>query len=259
MMCSVINRKKKGQVTLFVIIAIILVIIGVLIFLFYPKLKITSKFNEENPNLYIQNCMEDYLKTTVNTIAVNGGYLNPIFYYLHQDEKFAYLCYTNKYVKMCSVQEPFLREHFEFEIMNATNAKAQECFSSLKAKYLQKGYNVDLIEGKITAEILPEKILLKFPKYELTTSKEATKKYNSFMAILDNNLYLLLSIASNVVNWESNFGQSDVAYYSLVYPELRTQRLNQDDGTTLYILENKKTGEKFQFASRSLAFPAGYY
>jgi hypothetical protein len=37
------------------------------------------------------------------------------------------------------------------------------------------------------------------------------------------------------------------------------QKIKQDDGTTLYIIENKKTGEKFQFASRSLAFPPGYY
>lgn len=259
MRCASLNHGKKAQVTLFVIIAIILVVIGVLIFMFYPKLKITSTFNEDNPNQYIQNCMEDYLKTTANTIALNGGYIDPKFYYLYQDQKFAYLCYTNENVRLCTVQEPFLKNNFESQIVNATKDKAKECFDSMKAKYLQKGYVVDLKEGQIFSEILPNKILLKFPKYELTTSKETTKKYNSFIVILDNNLYLLISISSNIVNWESNFGQADVLYYMLVYPELKMQKIKQDDGTTLYILENKKTGEKFQFASRSLAFPQGYY
>jgi len=258
MRCSILNQQKKGQVTIFVIIAIFIVILGVLIFLFYPKLKITSKFNEDNPEAFLQNCVEDALKENVKTISLNGGYYNPEFFYMHQDEKFSYLCYSNQYYELCTVQEPFLKDRVESEITNSTKEKVNECFNSIKEKYLQKGYSVDLKQGQIVTEILPDKILMSFPKYEITITKETTKTFNSFNIFLNNNLYLLVSIATNIIKWETAFGEADALVYMLVYDGLKIQKLKQFDGTKLYIIEDKKTGEKFQFASRSLAFPPGY-
>jgi len=255
---SILNKEKKGQVTIFVIVAVFIIILGVLVFLFYPKLKITSKFSEENPEAFLQDCVEDTLRENVQTISTNGGYLNPQFFYLHQSEKFAYLCYTNQYYELCTVQEPFLKDKVEAEITNSTKEKINECFNSLREKYIQRGYSVDLKQGQIVAEILPEKILLSFPKYELSVVKESTKTFNSFNIFLDSNLYLLVSIASNVIKWETGFVESDALIYMLVYDELKIQKLKQFDGTKLYIIEDKNTGEKFQFASRSLAFPPGY-
>ena len=42
------------------------------------------------------------------------------------------------------------------------------------------------------------------------------------------------------------------------YPEFIIDKLKQGDGTTVYIITDKETETKFQFASRSFAWPPGY-
>jgi hypothetical protein len=41
------------------------------------------------------------------------------------------------------------------------------------------------------------------------------------------------------------------------YHDLKVEKKKQIDETSIYILTNRDTGEKFQFASRSYAFPPG--
>jgi hypothetical protein len=42
------------------------------------------------------------------------------------------------------------------------------------------------------------------------------------------------------------------------YPNLRIEKKKQDDGTKVYILGDRTTGEQLLFATRSLAWPPGY-
>ena len=44
----------------------------------------------------------------------------------------------------------------------------------------------------------------------------------------------------------------------IFYPDLVIDKIKRDDGTTVYIIENADLKTKFQFASRSMAWPAGY-
>jgi uncharacterized protein YpmB len=44
---------KRGQVTLFIIIGIIIVVMGVLIFLFYPQIKSSISSNAQTPEAFI--------------------------------------------------------------------------------------------------------------------------------------------------------------------------------------------------------------
>ena len=45
--------------------------------------------------------------------------------------------------------------------------------------------------------------------------------------------------------------------YMQLYRGIRVEKLEQTDGTKIYILTNKETEDVFQFASRSLVFPPG--
>jgi len=42
------------------------------------------------------------------------------------------------------------------------------------------------------------------------------------------------------------------------YSDLRVDKNLRDDGTKIYIITDRNTGNKFQFASRSLVFPPGF-
>ncbi len=249
---------KRGQVTIFIIVAIVVVGLGILFYFLYPKMFSSTGFDVKNPENFLQNCIEKELKQTVDLISLQGGEINPTNYYLYQDEKLNYLCYTNEYYKLCSVQTPFLQKSIEEQLSKNMSTKSKECWSLLIEKYQDKGYSVSSKPGTIKAEILPGKVVLRLLDYEISVKKDASETYNSFNIVLDNNLYELLGIATNIIEWEATFGEADMWSYMMFFKYLKAEKLKQTDETKLYILTNKNTGEKFQFASRSLAFPAGF-
>ena len=78
---------KKGQVTIFIIIAIIIVATGILIYSFYPQIKTTFGGGEKNPKGYIQTCIEQDIKDAVESISIHGGESNPEFSTIFNEEK----------------------------------------------------------------------------------------------------------------------------------------------------------------------------
>ncbi|MCK5149821.1 hypothetical protein KAJ87_02755 [Candidatus Pacearchaeota archaeon] len=252
-----LKKNRKGQVTIFIIIAVIVVVLGVLIFMFYPQIKTTLGFEPQNPYAFIQSCIEGDIENAVGVLSVQGGRINPQHYFLYDNQKLEYLCYTNTYYQTCVVQIPFLKQHIEFEIKNEIEDKVKECFSSLKENYEKRGYEVNLKKGDFGIELAPEKIVSEF-NYKLTLTKEDSQTYDEFVVVLDNNLYELASIAESIVEWEATYGDSETTTYMNYYHDLKVEKKKQTDGTTIYIVTNRDTRNKFQFASRSVAWPPGY-
>ena len=249
-------KSKRSQVTLFIIVAIVIVALGVLIYLLYPKIKVSTEFDVKNPNAFIQTCLEDEMKNAVNTLSLQGGSMNPEHYYLYQDNKIEYLCYTNEDYAPCVVQQPMLVQHIESELQKEIAGKAEACFQDLKSSYENRGYSVNLKKGDMVIELLPERIVATFNN-ELTLTKGETENYKSFSVILHNNLYELVSIADSIIGWEATYGDSETTAYMNYYHNLKVEKLNQLDGSTIYILTNRDNGNQFQFASRSVAWAPG--
>ncbi len=252
-----ISWKRKGQVTIFIIIAIMIVIIGVLSYLFYPKIGSNLWLESMNPSAFIQNCMEEDIKNSVERLSMQGGSLKPEHYFLYNDEKVEYLCYTEEYYKTCVVQQPMLKKHIESEIKKDIRGKAKECFDSMKESYEKRGYKVSLKQGEPDVELLPKRIVATFSN-SLTLTKESSESYDNLRVVLNNNLYELLSIANSIIAWETRYGDAETTTYMNYYRDLKVEKKKQSDGTTIYILTDLNSGNKFQFASRSLAWPPGY-
>lgn len=247
---------KRGQVTLFIIIAIVIIVLGILIFLFYPKIKALTELGAKNPSAFIQSCMEDEIENAVETLSLQGGSINPEHYYLYEDNKIEYLCYINEDYAPCVVQQPMLVQHIESEIKNEIQDEAEACFQDLKKTYEKRRYSANLKEGETLVELLPERVVTTF-KNELTVTKGESKRYETFNVVLNNNLYELVSIADSIIAWEASYGDVETTTYMNYYKELKVEKKVQEDGTTIYILTNRDRGNKFQFASRSVAWPPG--
>jgi len=257
----VINSKKRGQVTIFIILAILLVIIVLAIFYFIPKLKSSSELDTKNPNTYFQSCMENDLEDTLTTIGLQGGSIEPEFYKEYQNSKIEYLCYTEENNKACEILRPFLEEHIVNEIKKELTPKAVDCYNQLVSIYDQKGYAVvpSSQPGELIIELLPGKVKLSYVK-ELTLTKKDTQKYSSFSVVANNNIYELASIASNIVVWKSVIGNFDPVSYMTLYHDLKIEPNNPafTDGVNVYILTDKKYDTKFQFAVRSWVLDITY-
>ena len=242
--------KKRGQVTIFIIIAILVVAIIAVIFAVSPKLRSSISGETESPENFIQTCLEDRIEETVETISLQGGSLEPEFYYLYQDNKLQYLCYSNEYYKACNVQIPFIGEHIEAEIRDSIETDVDFCFNSLKENYKDSS----VTKGEIIVDLLPQKIVTTVKNKFVFTQADQTETRESFNIILNNNLYELTTIAQNILEWETIYGGANPDIYMNIHSVLKVDKYEQSDETTVYILTDKNTDKKFQFASRSFAY-----
>jgi hypothetical protein len=247
---------KKGQVTAFIIVGILIVALGVLVYIFYPKIT-QATVSTENPYTFMQRCLEDDIKDVVETVSLQGGSVAPEHYIVYNGENIEYLCYTNEYYKTCVMQQPLLKPHVEEEITNEVKSFADDCFDELKKSYEDDGYNVELRKGETSVELLPKRVVVGF-SHTLTLTKGETNNYDEFRVVLNNNLYEFVGIASSVLNWEARYGDAETTIYMNYYKDLKVEKKQQIEGSTIYILTDRNNGNKFQFASRSVAWPPGY-
>jgi len=252
------KRGKKAQVTIFIIIAIIIVVLGILIYMFYPKIKASFGFEEQSPSAFLEGCIKDEIQKSTEILSPQGGSINPKHYILYNGEKIEYLCYTEEYYKTCVMQQPMLKSHIENEIKGNIEDEVKVCLDDMEKKYKSKGYNVNLKRGDINVELLPERIITTLNSSLTLTKSENSEKYNSFKISLNNNLYELVSIANSILNWEARYGDAETTTYMNYYHDLKVEKLKQTDGSTIYILTDRNNGNKFRFASRSVAWPPGY-
>mgnify|MGYP001565567547 FL=1 len=250
------NRKvrKRGQVTFFVIIALIIVAVVLVIFLF-PRLNV---FVEElNPSSFLRTCIENDVKSSVNILSKQGGYFLPNNYYTYKGKRIQYLCYTDELYKPCIVQQPLLVSHVEEEIENQVKSKADQCVEELVKQYERRGFDVERRPSEINVDIIQGKIVVDFIS-PMTIRKESTQTFEKFAVGLDTELYELLMTAVSIIQYESTFGDSETTLYLQYYPNLRIDKIRRNDGNTIYKLSNVATKDEFTFASRSLVWPEGY-
>ena len=252
------KRDKRGQVTIFIILGIVIVAIAVLVFLFYPQIQSTLGFGEETPAQFLQKCIEDKIEESIHSLSLQGGSIEPENYFMYQGERLEYLCYTSNYYLPCVMQRPLLKQHIESEIEDNIREEVSACMIDLKDSFRGKGYSVQGADEGFEVELLPEVVVVTFDSSINLNKGDESLNYDSIRVVVDNNLYELVSITTSIINWEATYGDSETTTYMNYYHDLKVEKLKQGEGTTVYILSNRDSGEKFQFASRSVVFPPGY-
>lgn len=253
---------KKGQVTIFVILGLIIVGVAALIYFLYPQIKSTF-LQTTDPQGFIQTCMEDKIKETITTLSLQGGSINPPNYFSYYNEDLKklshveYLCYTNKYYLPCVVQESLLQGHMANEIKTAINQTAISCFNDLKKSYEGRGYSANLVKGDTIVDILPQRVVVTFNN-QFTITKGGSQRYEKFSVLVNNNLYQLSAVANSILNWEVHYGDAPVQAYMSYYHNLIVEKKQQSDGTKVYVITDLNENNLFQFATRSFAWPPGY-
>jgi len=249
-------NNKRGQVTIFIIVAILIVVVGALIYVLSPGLRSTLGPDSKNPYDFIKTCLEEDLEEIVEIISLQGGSMNPEHFFLYNDVNIEYLCYTPENYHACVLQKIAVEEDIEEEIKNQISPIVTFCFDEMDQSYSDQGYSISIRPGEITVNLLPKKIVTSLD-YEVTLSKEDSNRYNEFEIILDNNLYELIKIGKYIVEWEISFGGIDPLEIMGKYNFLDIDKFEMGDGTVVYSLKDKKTGGIFQLATRSYVFPPG--
>lgn len=251
------SMRKRGQTAVFIIVAVVIVVLGILIYLLYPKISTVFGMDAE-PNSFMKTCVEPTVKEGVELLSKQGGYLNPEGYVLHNGNMVKYLCYISSYYVPCYVQQPMIRAHFEQELEQMIQNKADECAGDLKEYYEDRGYDVSGgTNAEASVSVVPNRINI-VVNIPMTLTKDTTQRFEDFKFSIPSKLYSLLMTALSIIDFESTYGDSETTLYMQYYPDLKIRKTKLIDGSTVYTVGDVNSEESFTFASRSLAWPPGY-
>ncbi|MBS3066709.1 hypothetical protein J4205_02695 [Candidatus Pacearchaeota archaeon] len=255
-------KSKRSQVTVFVIIAIVIVVGIVLFFTITQQGKnLTQQVfgsQEINVEQNLRECLQnDDIKNSINNILLQGGTNEPKLYYQYQGKQIEYLCYTNQYYQTCYMQKPLLVSYVESEIKKAVKDQVDSCVKTLQEDLTSKGYTLSSRNYNFEVNLANKNVIIKI-NYDLAVTKDNTQRFEGFEISIPSNAYKLVGLSTSLLNYEARYGDSDPLQYMILYPGVKVEKYKQEDGTTVYILTDRNTNDKFQFAVRSLAWPPGY-
>ena len=257
---------KRGQVTIFVIAAIIIVAL-ILMFLFLkttPKPDITEK-PEVNINNYLEICLDEKMRETINLILSQGGYVEPKFAFDFKFEnepvkKISYLCYIENYYLPCINQEPVLLNKINNEIRKNIEEDVWGCFDSFTRDLSNQGYTVTVnsVGRKFNISLVPNRIVIDIYNDLTLTRQNETTRHKEFKTTFTTNLYDLAVVAQEIVSQESVYCNFNALGFMIYYRDFDIDKYRTGDSKIIYTIKHKNTNEKFRFAVRTCVIPPGF-
>jgi len=247
-------NKHKAQVSLWIIVAVILLSIIALFFILREKINIPGITPASlEPQSYIEKCVKDASFQAIDIMLPQGGYLNPGNYKLYKNNKVAYLCYNSNYYASCINQEPLYVSHLENEIKAYITPKLKDCFYALEQEYKKRNYQV--LSGDLSLEINlnPKQVNIEINRKLTLTKNEETKKYEEFKAKVSSPIYDLAIVVSLIVDSEARECDFDYWKFKNNYPAYHIERTFTEDNTRIY--QVSRNNKILIFATRSCALP----
>jgi len=250
--------KKKGQITIFIIVAIVIIVFIALFFIFQNKIIKPNNFGSSekiNPENFLKICIENKVEETIQTLSYQGGYiknsLNTGFQFENEPYwNISYLCYTSANSLPCVIQQPSIINYMEKEITEEIKGDLESCFDDLILNYKEENYDVINNYNNFNSDLIEDKLIINLDaELTLTKSGESIRK-KDFKIEFPTKLYNLGEITQKIIEKEAKFNYFDYIDYMFFNPDYIINLKSMDDQTKIYTLENIKTKEKFRFATR---------
>jgi len=252
-----VGKPKKAQVTIFVILALILVVAIILLFLLINQPDI-EVIDIENPQAYIESCTRDAVEEAIDIISSQGGDIIPQGSVMYMDNNLAYLCYNANYYEPCINQRPMLIEHIEGEIDSYIWSKVDNCFNFLKAELEKKNYDISMGEMVLTTKLQSKQVVVDIARDFKMSKNDETQKFKNFRMNLVHSLYDLVKVAVEIVNQEARYCNFDILGFMIFYPEYDLDKFRTGDSDVIYTIRERGSRNQFIFAVRSCALPPGF-
>ena len=248
-------KLKKGQVSVFIILGILIVI--VLLILFSRDAGFDTVFAKQSPYQEIEGCAQTAIQEGLDILMFQGGVIESENYFMYEGKKIDYVCYSENEYENCIMQKPILTNTIRDELEEYSTPKIKSCLNSVKSSLEGRGYSVVMRDPEIVIELVPDNVLVDM-NLGLRIEKTGVESFDHIRTGIKSKIYNFALITSSISQWETRYGDSETLNYMLYYPSLKVEKKKQSDGTTVYILTDRDTDEKFYFASRSIAVPAGF-
>ncbi len=256
--------KKKGQITIFIIVGILLV--GIILLLFFFKNSINLPAiggGEKNPSSYLESCLEENVKEGINLLLLQGGNINPKSYKSFKFEgeepnNISYLCYNPQSYLPCVNQEPMLIKNLEDEMYNYLKTDVENCFDALASNLEKQRYKVDATYRKFEINLEEEGVKINIDAKITLTKSDETSTQENFEIIFPSKMRELAVVTGEIINKESS--TCDFSHYDMPrYNEFEITPYKTADSSKIYKIKYKESGEEFRFATKGCIIPPGWF
>lgn len=245
--------EKKGQITIFVILGIVIIALVVLFLAFRKDILPPSTQQGINAEMreakrIVNDCLDRETTDLVKKLALQGGYLSPgpDTFRLWNDTPISYLCFNQENRDTCTNRLLTLRK-MEDQLSKAIEENLQTCvdFTDISG--------VEVIANKpfqVTTRVLPVQVLidLEYPVTVKSKVSEASATERKFSMIVDAPLGSLYDVAQDVLDLETEIGQFDILSYVLLKLGKYTILINKPYPDKIYQLKLRENDFMFQFA-----------
>lgn len=222
---------------------------------------ITSKTSMTEPEKYIEKCVKDATSDAIDILLPQGGWISPTRFKTYNDDKVAYLCYTNDFYRTCKMQEPLYIRHIEGEITEFITPKVQSCFESLKSDLEDQKYAIEMGSMNITTEIAKDTVKIRVDRIFSLSKNDEKRRFEKFNAILNSPLYNLAIVGLEIANQEAKYCTFEYIGFMIFYPDFNINKKAVGSGlesSKIYTIQDRYTGKQLNIATRSCAIPAGF-
>lgn len=250
---------KRGQIAIWVIIALILVVSIILFLLIERKTSSPTEVivKEVNPKQYIDQCVRNYVKEAVDIMLPHGGFVEPGHSKLYNNINVSYLCYNKGNYLPCINQHPMLMGKIQSEIKSYIEPRVGMCFEDLKRELEKRKSSVSLGEMTIDVSLAPGKVYVYVDREFVVSKNAVSSRFEKFDVEMFNPVYDLSNVAIKIANDEAKYCYFEYVGYMILYPEFKITKFPMSDSSIIYSITDKKSGDEMNIAIRGCAIPPG--
>ena len=255
--------KKKGQVTFYILLIVILLTI-ILMYLIPNSNDAEGKVkqallnsntkNVKQVNLYIEKCLNDNLEDIIKYISLKGGYLLIPRFYLEQNWLVPNKKFYIPYYLYADRDESVSIKDIQDRIALGVKMKLEECSGLTN---LPSDLNIDITNAEISVILNNEEAILNAEIPITIKSGKDTTNIKDFTVSHKTNLNILLNTARDITMTQVSFNDSlcmtclkEISKYHGVH--INIKEIQENNSTSLiYMLNQPEESElEFYFAHR---------
>ncbi len=254
----IIFNNKNGQAMIWVIVAIAMVAIIILLFIFRGSFTSISKKTEiENPINFIESCVKESVDDGVDVMLPQGGFVNPKQIKKYNNTKIEYLCYSVNYYEKCVIQHPVYLQEIEKEIKNYIEPRVDECFNNYEFEMKKRKSDVLISPMKLDVRFGNGKVFVKIDREVTIIKDDETIKIENFDFEINSPIYDLANVAIEITGDEALKCDFDNVNYMMNFPRFKIKRFIMSDSTKIYNIVDLDSGKELNMAIRGCAISPG--
>ena len=249
------NMQKRGQVTTFIVIGVI--IVALVLMILYMRQTLFIPITPERLDLeldpikkHVEECLVEVSDLPLERIGLQGGYLKTgeDTYRLYNDSRVSYLCFSKEGTLTC-YNRLLTKENMQIQLKGEIEEQLKGCLN-VKGFGRLRPYDVIVEKDPNVNVLIEDDSVLINADYPITlkSKKGESTSIDKFSVNVNVPLGRLYETAQTIIDVESQFGEFDILSYMYGLKGRIRIHLDKPYPDKVYVMKTEDKGYIFQFA-----------